>query len=118
MIRLICLDEAQKTGAQLPVTEIVLEYYKEVAANGGNRWDYLKPDHKIEVGVIHHQRMNSYSLSYSAPSSKPSTCRHNMYAYVSLHLLGSEVKFPFFSSKPANHVCGSYNTLPSNPPWL
>ena len=35
----ICLDEAQKTGAQLPVTEIVLEYYKEVAANGGNRWD-------------------------------------------------------------------------------
>ena len=35
----ICLDEARKTGAQLPVTEIVLEYYKEVAANGGNRWD-------------------------------------------------------------------------------
>ena len=35
----ICLDEARKTGAQLPVTEIVLEYYKEVAAKGGNRWD-------------------------------------------------------------------------------
>ena len=33
----ICLDEARKTGAQLPVTEIVLEYYKEVAANGGNK---------------------------------------------------------------------------------
>ena len=35
----ICLDEARKTDAQLPVTEIVLEYYKEVAAKGGNRWD-------------------------------------------------------------------------------
>jgi len=35
----ICLDEARKTDAQLPVTESVLEYYKEVAGKGGNRWD-------------------------------------------------------------------------------
>jgi 3-hydroxyisobutyrate dehydrogenase len=35
----ICLDEAQRNGAQLPVTRILETYYAEVQAGGGNRWD-------------------------------------------------------------------------------
>ncbi|MGC6484484.1 MAG: NAD(P)-dependent oxidoreductase [Candidatus Puniceispirillales bacterium] len=35
----ICMDEAAKVGAPLPMTAEVLEYYKEVAAMGGGRWD-------------------------------------------------------------------------------
>ncbi len=35
----ICLAEAARNGAQLPVTEIVDGYYAEVQAMGGNRWD-------------------------------------------------------------------------------
>jgi 3-hydroxyisobutyrate dehydrogenase len=35
----ICLDEAKRNGAQLPVTQIVDGYYADVIAMGGNRWD-------------------------------------------------------------------------------
>jgi 3-hydroxyisobutyrate dehydrogenase-like beta-hydroxyacid dehydrogenase len=35
----ICLDEAKRNGAKLPVTEIVSGYYSEVSKAGGNRWD-------------------------------------------------------------------------------
>ena len=35
----ICLEEATKNGALLPVTEIVNGYYKDVQAMGGKRWD-------------------------------------------------------------------------------
>lgn len=35
----ICMDEAARVGAPLPMTAQVLEYYREVAANGGGRWD-------------------------------------------------------------------------------
>ncbi|MEL6869932.1 MAG: NAD(P)-dependent oxidoreductase [Pseudomonadota bacterium] len=33
------LDEAQRNGAQLPVTQLVDRFYAEVVANGGARWD-------------------------------------------------------------------------------
>lgn len=35
----ICLAEAQKNGAQLPITELVNRFYEEVQALGGGRWD-------------------------------------------------------------------------------
>jgi 3-hydroxyisobutyrate dehydrogenase/2-hydroxy-3-oxopropionate reductase len=35
----ICLDEAKRNGAKLPVTQIVAGYYDEVSKNGGKRWD-------------------------------------------------------------------------------
>ncbi len=35
----ICLAESAKNGAQLPITKIVNDYYAEVQAMGGGRWD-------------------------------------------------------------------------------
>jgi len=35
----ICLDAADETGASLPVTALVDQFYKEVQAMGGKRWD-------------------------------------------------------------------------------
>ena len=35
----ICLDEANATGARLPVTALVDQFYAEVIAMGGSRWD-------------------------------------------------------------------------------
>lgn len=35
----ILLDEARRNGAQLPVTALVDQFYAEVQAKGGGRWD-------------------------------------------------------------------------------
>ncbi len=35
----ICLDEAERIGADLPVAKIVDEFYAEIQKMGGNRWD-------------------------------------------------------------------------------
>jgi 3-hydroxyisobutyrate dehydrogenase len=35
----ICLDEADRNGAKLPVTALVDQFYKEVQQMGGSRWD-------------------------------------------------------------------------------
>ncbi len=35
----ICMDEAQRNGAPLPVAEMVDDFYKDVQEMGGNRWD-------------------------------------------------------------------------------
>jgi len=35
----ICLTEAQRNGAEVPVTTIINNYYKEISAMGGGRWD-------------------------------------------------------------------------------
>ena len=35
----ICLDQARQVGAHLPVTAVVDQYYSEVQAMGGKRWD-------------------------------------------------------------------------------
>ena len=35
----ICLEEARRNGARLPVTALVDQYYADVQAMGGNRWD-------------------------------------------------------------------------------
>ena len=34
-----CFDEARRNGAELPVTALVDQFYAEVQAMGGNRWD-------------------------------------------------------------------------------
>jgi 3-hydroxyisobutyrate dehydrogenase len=35
----ICLEEARRNGSHLPVTALVDQFYSEVQAKGGNRWD-------------------------------------------------------------------------------
>jgi 3-hydroxyisobutyrate dehydrogenase len=35
----ICLAEARRNGAQLPVTALVDQFYAEVQKMGGSRWD-------------------------------------------------------------------------------
>jgi 3-hydroxyisobutyrate dehydrogenase-like beta-hydroxyacid dehydrogenase len=35
----LVLDEARRNGAQLPVTALVDQFYAEVQAMGGSRWD-------------------------------------------------------------------------------
>ena len=35
----ICLDEARRNGAHLPVSALVDQFYSEVQAMGGRRWD-------------------------------------------------------------------------------
>ncbi|MFU0503361.1 NAD(P)-dependent oxidoreductase [Pseudaminobacter sp. NGMCC 1.201702] len=35
----ICLEEADRNGAKLPVTALVDQFYKDVQAMGGSRWD-------------------------------------------------------------------------------
>jgi 3-hydroxyisobutyrate dehydrogenase-like beta-hydroxyacid dehydrogenase len=35
----ICLEEAKRNGAKLPVTQVVDQYYGDVQKAGGNRWD-------------------------------------------------------------------------------
>jgi 3-hydroxyisobutyrate dehydrogenase-like beta-hydroxyacid dehydrogenase len=35
----ICLEEARRNGAELPVAALVDRFYAEVEAMGGRRWD-------------------------------------------------------------------------------
>ena len=35
----ICLSEARRNGAHLPVTALVDQFYSEVQSMGGKRWD-------------------------------------------------------------------------------
>jgi 3-hydroxyisobutyrate dehydrogenase-like beta-hydroxyacid dehydrogenase len=35
----LCLDEAKRNGARLPVTALVDQFYADVQTLGGNRWD-------------------------------------------------------------------------------
>jgi 3-hydroxyisobutyrate dehydrogenase len=35
----ICLDEARRNGADLPVTRLLETFYAQIQASGGNRWD-------------------------------------------------------------------------------
>jgi 3-hydroxyisobutyrate dehydrogenase len=35
----MCLDEAGRNGASLPVTALVDQFYKDVQNMGGGRWD-------------------------------------------------------------------------------
>ncbi len=35
----ICLEEAERNGAELPITRVVNDYYGEVQEMGGGRWD-------------------------------------------------------------------------------
>ena len=35
----ICLDEASRNGASLPVTALIDQFYADIQRMGGNRWD-------------------------------------------------------------------------------
>lgn len=43
----ICLDEANRNGARLPVTALVDQFYAQVQARGGKRWDTSSLMHLI-----------------------------------------------------------------------
>ena len=35
----ICMDEARRNGASLPVTAMIEQFFSEIQRAGGNRWD-------------------------------------------------------------------------------
>ena len=35
----LCIEQAQQIGAEIPVAQIVDQYYAEIQAMGGARWD-------------------------------------------------------------------------------
>jgi 3-hydroxyisobutyrate dehydrogenase-like beta-hydroxyacid dehydrogenase len=43
----ICLEEAKKTGARLPVTALVDQFYSHIQARGGRRWDTSSQMHLL-----------------------------------------------------------------------
>ena len=46
----ICLAEARRNGAQLPVTALVDQFYAEIMAQGGRRWDTSSLVHRLGPG--------------------------------------------------------------------
>jgi 3-hydroxyisobutyrate dehydrogenase len=44
----IVLDEADRNGSQLPLTALVDQFYKQVAARGGRRWDTSSLIHLLQ----------------------------------------------------------------------
>ena len=44
----ICLDEAQRNGARLPMTALVDQFYAQVMARGGRRWDTSSLVHLLQ----------------------------------------------------------------------
>jgi 3-hydroxyisobutyrate dehydrogenase-like beta-hydroxyacid dehydrogenase len=44
----ICLDEAQRNGARLPLTALVDQFYAHVEARGGRRWDTSSLIHLLQ----------------------------------------------------------------------
>lgn len=44
----ICLDEANNNGARLPVTSLVDQFYAQVQARGGSRWDTSSLIHLLQ----------------------------------------------------------------------
>jgi 3-hydroxyisobutyrate dehydrogenase len=45
----ICLEEARRTGARLPVTALVDQYYHQVIKSGGRRWDTSSLIHNLQL---------------------------------------------------------------------
>ena len=44
----ICLDEADRNGARLPLTALVDQFYAQVMARGGRRWDTSSLIHLLQ----------------------------------------------------------------------
>ena len=44
----ICLDEAHRNGARLPITALVDQFYAQVEARGGTRWDTSSLVHLLQ----------------------------------------------------------------------
>jgi len=44
----ICLEESERNGARLPVTALVDQFYKQVSARGGDRWDTSSLAHLLD----------------------------------------------------------------------
>ena len=45
----ICLEEANKSGARLPVTALVDQFYAHIQARGGKRWDTSSLIHNLRL---------------------------------------------------------------------
>jgi 3-hydroxyisobutyrate dehydrogenase-like beta-hydroxyacid dehydrogenase len=44
----ICLEEADRNGARLPLTALVDQFYAHVMARGGERWDTSSLIHLLQ----------------------------------------------------------------------
>ena len=44
----ICLDEAQRNGARLPLTALIDQFYEQVVDRGGRRWDTSSLVHLLQ----------------------------------------------------------------------
>jgi 3-hydroxyisobutyrate dehydrogenase-like beta-hydroxyacid dehydrogenase len=44
----ICLDEAERLDARLPLTALVDQFYKQVVERGGKRWDTSSLVHLLQ----------------------------------------------------------------------
>ncbi len=44
----ICLDEANRNGADLPATALIDQFYKQVVSRGGDRWDTSSLVHLLQ----------------------------------------------------------------------
>jgi 3-hydroxyisobutyrate dehydrogenase-like beta-hydroxyacid dehydrogenase len=44
----ICLEEAERNGARLPMAALVDQFYKQVVARGGDRWDTSSLIHLLQ----------------------------------------------------------------------
>ena len=44
----ICLDEARRNGAQIPLAALVDQLYAQVVARGGSRWDTSSLIHLLD----------------------------------------------------------------------
>ena len=58
-----CLAEARRNGAQLPVTALVDQFYAEVQAMGGGRWDTSSLIARLRSDAAQARKMK-----YTAPS--------------------------------------------------
>ena len=76
----ICLDEADRNGARLPVTALVDQFYAQVVARGGRRWDtsslvYLLQEpgsrHARPAVLLRNLRRGRHEVTFDPTSFKP-----------------------------------------------
>ena len=71
----ICLAQARETGARLPLTALVDQFYADVQAMGGRRWDTSSLIARLERGVRHERRQGRGPATSRAAESPARTFR-------------------------------------------
>ena len=65
----ICLDEAERNGARLPVTALVDQFYAHVVDRGGRRWDTSSLVHLLAEPVTPIERSVSRCSAWARKAS-------------------------------------------------